>query len=105
MLGKPRAEHRAERGKIRRCVKHPVVEQLVEEQRMPGDELRRPARRADDPRHALECLRMLGEEREVGSTARDRLEECDAARERRLRIRRALRCLRQRRHDAIEASA
>jgi hypothetical protein len=47
--------------KIRRRVEQPVVEQLVEQQRVAGDERRRPARGADDARDALQRLRMLRE--------------------------------------------
>ena len=81
----------------------PVVEQLVEQQRVARDEARRPARGADDARHALERLRVLGEEREVGGAAGDRLDEIDAAQERRLAIGRRRGRARERRDEAVEA--
>ncbi len=48
---------------------------------------------------------MLGEEREIGRAARNGFEQIDAAHQRRLGIRRALRGLRERRHHAVEAPA
>ena len=91
---------RAKRGEVGRRIEHAVVQQLIQQQRMAGDELRRPARGADDARDALERLGMLGEEREVGGAAGDRLEQ------RRCRARASLpgrraRCRpRERRHHA-----
>ena len=99
-----RAQALRDQFQVKRRVEHPVVEQLVEQQRMAGDELRRPARRADDARHALERLGVLGEQREVGGAAGDRLDQVHAARKRRLRIRRRARGARQRRDQALEAA-
>ncbi|MCD6044801.1 MAG: hypothetical protein K0R40_4404 [Burkholderiales bacterium] len=70
---------------------------------MARDEARRPARGADDARHALERLRVLGEERQVGGAAGDRLDEVDAARERRFPVGRRGRRARERRDQAVEA--
>ena len=56
-----RAQVRGEAREVGRRVEQAIVEQLVEQQRMARDELGRPARGADDPRHALQRVRMLGE--------------------------------------------
>ena len=103
--GELRAQALREAGEVGRRVEQAVVEQLVEQQRVAGDELRRPARGADDARHALERVGLLGEQREVGGAAGDRLEQVDAARERRLGVGRARRRARQRRHQRVEAPA
>jgi hypothetical protein len=90
--------------KIGGRVQQPVVEQLVEQQRVAGDELRRPARGADDARHALQRLGMLGEQREVGGAAGDRLDQVHAARQRGVGVGRSARRACQRRRQTLEAA-
>ncbi len=104
-LGEAAARRRGESAGIRRLVEQAIVEQLIEQQGMPGDELGRPARRADDARDPLERVGMLGEQREIGGAARDRLEQRDSSHERRVRIGRCLGRARERRHDPVEAPA
>ena len=60
-LDEARSRECRERAGIGRFVQQPVVEQLVEEERVARNELGRPAGGADDARYALERLRMLGE--------------------------------------------
>ena len=87
---------------VRRRVKQSIVEQLVEQQRVARHELGRPARGADDPRDALERMRILGQQGEVGGAARDRFDEIDAAGERGLRIGGGGACACERRHQHVE---
>ena len=100
--GEPGTQLSREGVELGRRVKQAIVEQLVEQQRMARHELGRPARGADDPRDALERLRILGQQGEVGGAARDRFDEIDAAGERRLRVGGGGGCLRERRHQRVE---
>ena len=84
--GERLAQARFEARPVGRRVEQAVVEQLVEQQRVARDEFRRPARGADHLGDALECLGVLGKEREVGGAARDRLDEIQPPRERRIRV-------------------
>jgi hypothetical protein len=67
------------------------------------DVVGRPGRGAEDAGNALQRLRVLRKQREVGGAARHRLDEVDAARKRRAGIRGRRRGLRQQGHHALHA--
>ena len=72
---------------------------------MARDEVRSPARCADHLRHALERFRMLGKERKVRGASGDRVDQIDAARNRRVRIGRRLRGARERGNEPVDERA
>ena len=63
-----------------------VVEQFVEQDRMACEVVRGPARGAHQVGHALECLRILLQQRQIGAAAADCLDQFEAASQRLFRV-------------------
>jgi len=104
-VGEQPLQRARELGPVGRRVQHAVVEQLVEQQRVPRDELGGPAGGGDHARDPLQRLRMLGEQREIRGAARDGLDQIEAARERRIGVGAARRRRGERRHERVHAPA
>ena len=81
------------------------IEQFVEQHRVALQVVGRPARSADQLRHLLQRLRVLLQQRQIGGAAADGFEQVEAARQRRVRVRRRGGGLDHARHQRIEALA
>nr|GFD61156.1 hypothetical protein [Tanacetum cinerariifolium] len=56
-----------------------VIQQFVEQDRVLGQEGGGPAAGIDHAQHAVQCVRVFGQQRQVGRAARDCLEEIEQA--------------------------
>ena len=90
---------------VQRRMQKARVEQLVEQYRMPVEELGRPARGAHQGGKPFQGLGMLVEEGKIGGAPADGLDQVHAARERRIRIPASRRLLDHARHERVEAFA